>query len=108
MSAVFGRIAFGGGGGGPTQIYGDLGDADQSLAQGPAVDLNAVTDRLGARCGPYLGVEAEVSQGVGGQTKRFVGDSVHTPLTMRRPPISSALCLMSPQLDLIGRVGYGG
>ncbi len=93
---------------GPTQIYGVLGCAHQSSAQDSAVDLNAATQRLGARFGSYLGVEAEVSQGVGGQIKRFVGDSVHTPLTMRRPPISSALCLMSPQLDLIGRVGYGG
>lgn len=86
---------------GPTW-YGSVGYSSLS-AEGVDADLGAVTGRIGARLNPYFGVEGEGSVGVKDDT---IG-AVDVELEHDLAAYAVGFLPVTPNLDLIGRVGYG-
>ena len=95
----------------PTGVYATLGYAD---AHTSGVDLGAIQGRLGYRFNNWLGVEGELAGGV-------KGDSLDVPTGLTSPATVRAdvklrhqeaiygvgFLPLSPQWDLLARVGYG-
>ena len=92
----------------PTGFYGNLGYSNLDTANGPGVDLSSVTGRLGARFGRYLGVEGELSGGVGSDTNQVDGDQVRSHLQEQYAGYVVGFLPVAPMLDLLARVCYGG
>jgi len=92
----------------PTGLYGNLG---YSNAHADDLDLGAIQGRLGYRFNDYFGVEGELAGGVkdeeGSQT--VGGTTVNTKLELEHQEAIYAVGFapLTPQVDLIGRVGYG-
>lgn len=84
----------------PTTFYGNLG---YSHVDGDGVDLGAISARLGARLGQYVGVEAEGGLGVNDDT--VGGAKVDLKHSVAGYVVGFAP--LTPKIDLIGRVGYG-
>jgi hypothetical protein len=84
--------------------YGTLGVDDFSRH---SADIGAVTGRLGARFGRYLGVEGELSGGFNGAHTEIGG--ARSNLTMRDQYAAYAVGFLpvAPNADLLARVGYG-
>ena len=91
----------------PSGLYGALGYSNVQTAQGPDVNLSAITGRLGARFGRYLGVEGEVSGGLGGDMSAFGADRVRTHLESQYAGYGVAYLPITAQFELLGRIGYG-
>lgn len=88
-----------------TTFYGTVGYDDISLSH---VNLGAIQTRLGARFGPYFGVEGEASWGV--NDDRFhtsTGASVTEKLDSQEAIYGVGFWPVSPNFDLLARVGYG-
>jgi hypothetical protein len=92
----------------PSGLYGTLGYTNLDTTHSPDTDLSAITGRLGARFGRYLGVEGEVSGGVGDDSRTVAGDSVRTHLDSQYAGYVVGFLPVTPQFEFLARVGYGG
>jgi opacity protein-like surface antigen len=92
----------------PSGFYGTLGYANLEAAEGPDTDLSAITGRIGARFGRYLGVEGELSGGLGNNTSTIGGDEVRTALQTQYAGYVVGFLPVTPQFEVLARVGYGG
>jgi len=88
----------------PTTVYGNLG---YSYVDGDDGHLGAITARVGARFGQYLGLEAEGGLGVDGDHTDIGGTIVKTELKHDLAAYVVGDVPVNPKLDLIARVGYG-
>jgi outer membrane immunogenic protein len=87
-----------------TSFYGTLGYAGTSLDN---VDFGAIQGRVGARFGQYFGVEGEVSGGVKDDKVNVGGTDVKVKLDHQEALYGVGFLPISPNLDLLARVGYG-
>jgi outer membrane immunogenic protein len=87
-----------------TGVYGTLGYAG-SRAEG--ADTGAVQGRLGARLTPHFGVEGELSGGVKDDDIDQAGVRSKLEQTHQAAVYGVGFLPVTPQIDLIGRVGYG-
>jgi hypothetical protein len=88
-----------------TGVYGTLGYAG-SRADG--VDTGAVQGRLGTKLTPHFGVEGELSAGVKDDHYYSRGvDRYSIEQTHAAAVYGVAFLPVTPNIDLIGRVGYG-
>jgi hypothetical protein len=85
------------------ESYGNLG---YTSADGGNTTTGAVTGRLGWRSG-YFGVEGEVSKGVKDDSTTVAGVTTSTDLDYQYAGYVTGTLPVSPNLDIIGRVGYG-
>ena len=85
-------------------FYGTLGYAFSDLDH---VDLGAIQGRLGARFGQYVGVEGEFSGGVQDDKVNVGGTDVKVKLDSQEAIYGVGFLPVSPNLDLLARVGYG-
>lgn len=85
-------------------FYGDLGysnfDSDSNTS--------AVTGRLGARFGKYVGVEGELSGGIATGQTHVYGGTDHVRLNDEYAGYAVGYLPVRPNLDLLARIGYGG
>jgi opacity protein-like surface antigen len=88
----------------PVTAYGNLG---YSFVDAGSANLGAVTGRLGARFGQYLGLEAEGALGVKDDKTTISGTTVKTDLKHSVAAYAVGFFPATPQLDLFARVGYG-
>lgn len=92
----------------PTGFYGTLGYAD---AHTSGVNLGAIQGRLGYRFNNWLGVEGEVAAGVGSDksTQNIGGTTVDTKVKLndQEAIYGVGFLPLSPNFDLLARVGYG-
>jgi outer membrane immunogenic protein len=89
---------------GGTSFYGTLGYAGLT---GNHTDLGEIQGRLGARFGQYLGVEGEVGAGVKGDKVNVDGVEGKLKLQNQEAIYGVGFLPLSPQVDLLARVGYG-
>jgi hypothetical protein len=88
-----------------TGAYGTLGYMGQNSSGG---DLGAIQGRLGYRFDNIFGVEGEVAGGVKNDHVAVApGVSAKASLDRQYSAYATATAPVSPQLDLIGRLGYG-
>ncbi|HEY8005190.1 MAG TPA: porin family protein [Phenylobacterium sp.] len=87
-----------------TTFYGTLGYADTDLDH---INLGAIQGRIGARFGQYFGVEGEVSGGVKDDKVNVGGTDVKVKLDHQEAIYGVGFLPVSPNLDLLARVGYG-
>jgi outer membrane immunogenic protein len=89
-------------------FYGTLGYAD---AHTSGVDLGAIQGRLGYRFNNWVGVEGELAGGVKDDksTTTVTGGTVDTKLKLEHSEAIYGVGFLpvSPQFDLLARVGYG-
>ena len=92
----------------PTGVYGNLG---YSSAKADDLNLGAIQGRLGYRANDWLGVEGELALGVKDDKSRQVvaGTPVDTRVELKHQEAIYAVGFapITPQADLIARVGYG-
>lgn len=88
----------------PVTAYGTIG---YSYMDGKDQDYGAVTGRVGARFGKYLGVEGEVSSGVKGDSLNVDGTNVKTHEQSQVAAYAVGFLPLSQNLDLFARAGYG-
>jgi hypothetical protein len=89
----------------PTGLYGTFGYAGANQS---GVDLGAIQGRIGYRFNNWLGAEGEVSGGVKDDRKSIApGVDAKFKLDHQEALYGVGLVPLSPQFDLIGRVGYG-
>jgi len=89
-----------------TGFYGNLGYAD---AHSNGVDLGAIQGRLGYRMNNYLGVEGELAGGVKSDHVAVApGVAARLKLRHQEAIYGVGFLPLTPQWDLLGRVGYGG
>jgi len=89
-----------------TTYYGDLGYSNLS-ASGGEPDFSAVTGRLGARFGKYLGLEGELSAGVNSQHVDIGGVSGNLGMNQQYAVYGVGYLPVTPNADLLARIGYG-
>jgi outer membrane immunogenic protein len=88
-----------------TTFYGTLGYDNTSLNH---VDLGAIQGRVGARFGQYFGVEGELAGGVKSDKVNVApGTDVKVKLDHQEAIYGVGFLPVSPNLDLLARVGYG-
>lgn len=88
---------------GPTTSYGTLGYTFQDRNSAYSPSLGSVTGRLGARFGPYLGVEGEYSYGVDDDRNA----AFKTEVQNQYAGYGVAYLPLRPNFDLFARLGYG-
>ena len=88
---------------GPTTAYGTLGYTFQDRNTAFSPTLGAVTGRLGARFGGFLGVEGEYSYGVDSDQNRGFKSSIENQYAA----YGVAYLPLRRNLDLFARLGYG-
>ncbi|WP_332771761.1 porin family protein [Phenylobacterium sp.] len=89
---------------GPTTFYGSAGYSHADLDD---VKLGAITGRVGARFGQYLGVEGEAGFGVKDDTVRVGATNVDVELKNSFAVYGVGFLPVAPNADLYARVGYG-
>jgi hypothetical protein len=94
---------------GPFGFYGDLGWGETTV-QG--MDLGSITGRLGGRYGKFLGLEGELSYGVMGDNRTFGANTADARNVDVKRQLDGAVygvgfLPVSPNMDLLARVGYG-
>ena len=90
----------------PTPMfYGTIGYADSDLNH---VNLGAIQGRLGARIGPYFGVEGELAGGVASDHYTSSGVDARVKLQNQEAIYGVGFLPLSPKLDVLARIGYGG
>ena len=87
-----------------TGVYGTLGYAG-SRADG--ADTGAVQGRLGAKLTPHFGVEGELSGGVNDDNIDRNGVRSSIEQTHQAAAYAVGFLPLSPNIDLLARVGYG-
>jgi hypothetical protein len=85
------------------ETYGNLG---YTSVDGGDTTLGAVTGRVGWRAG-YFGVEGEVSTGVKDDSSTTANVTTDTDLDYQYAGYVTGTVPVTPNLDIIGRVGYG-
>ncbi len=89
----------------PTGFYGTLGYAGTSYS---GFDVGAIQGRLGYRLNNWLGAEGEVSGGVKDDHVEVApGVNAKVKLDHQEAIYGVGFFPVTPQLDLLGRVGYG-
>ena len=88
----------------PVTTYGSI---DYSLLDQGNANLGAVQARLGARFGPYVGIEGEIAGGVKADTITVGGTNYHIGLRDQAAAYGVAYWPISPKFDLLARIGYG-
>jgi opacity protein-like surface antigen len=92
-----------------TGLYGTLGYANTHTQD---LNLGSIQGRLGYRMGTWLGVEGELSGGVKGEERTEVVNGVPVSGDVKLKESAAIYAVgfapITPNLDLIGRVGYGG
>lgn len=88
-----------------TGFYGNLG---YSNTDGSGVDLGAIQGRLGYRANNWLGVEGEVAAGID-HDKVNVAPGVDAKVKLKHQEALYGVGFVpvTPNLDLLARVGYG-
>jgi outer membrane immunogenic protein len=89
---------------GPMTGYGTLGAADFNDND---ANVPAITGRLGARFGPFFGVEGELSGGLGSSGANVGGTHVSASLRDQYAGYAVGYIPVMPNADLFGRIGYG-
>ena len=84
--------------------YGTLGYTDFN---GDSANLGAITGRIGARWGRYVGVEGELSGGVTSDTANIGGVNTKVRLNDQYAGYVVGFLPVSPNADLFARLGYG-
>lgn len=88
-----------------TEVYGSL-NYGQTRTRG--ADTGAIQGRLGAKLTPNFGVEAEVAGGVDGDNVyTSTGAPAHVKMEHQVAGYAVGYLPVTPNLDLLGRVGYG-
>jgi hypothetical protein len=77
------------------------------IADGGQADLKAIQGRLGYRFTPYIGVEGELATGLKSDTDTIAGVSVNTKLKHEAAAYAVGFLPVSPNTDILARVGYG-
>lgn len=92
----------------PTGVYGSVGYAN---ADAGGFNIDAIQGRLGYRMNNYFGVEGELATGLKSdrQTETVSGVTVNESVKLRHQEAIYAVGFVpvSPNFDVIGRVGYG-
>ncbi|MDR3513438.1 MAG: outer membrane beta-barrel protein [Caulobacteraceae bacterium] len=84
-------------------FYGNLGYSNFNSNS----DTGAITGRLGARFGKYLGVEGEAAAGFAtGQTHAY-GGTDHVRMNDEYAGYAVGYLPLRPNIDLLARIGYG-
>jgi outer membrane immunogenic protein len=86
------------------EIYGNIG-YNSSRAEG--ADTGAIQGRLGAKLTPHFGVEGELSGGVKDDNIDRAGVRSSIEQTHSAAVYGVGFLPVTPNIDLIGRVGYG-
>lgn len=89
----------------PTDVYGSLGYTGINQGSPSGAHVGAVTGRLGARFGRYVGLEAEASGGVKNDTPTPGGYTVS--LDHQYAGYVVGYLPVLPNADLFARAGYG-
>ena len=84
--------------------YGTLGYTNFN---GDDANLGAITGRIGARWGRYLGVEGELSGGVTSDTANIGGTNTKVRIGDQLAGYAVGYLPLSPNADLFARLGYG-
>jgi outer membrane immunogenic protein len=87
-----------------TSVYGTLGYAD---ANGDSLNLGTIQGRLGARFGQYVGVEGELAFGIDGDKTTANGTELKANIQHQAAIYGVGFLPLSPQFDLLARIGYG-
>ncbi len=90
---------------GPVTGYGTVGYAGTS--QNTGFDFSAVQARLGARLGPYFGVEGELSLGFDRDKSTAAGLAVDAKLRNQTAAYAVGYYPLTDRVDLLARIGYG-
>jgi len=88
---------------GQTSVYGNIGYSAFEGADEEDTTLDAVTGRIGARFGPYFGAEGQASVGLGSEEI----DGIDIKLDNEISAYAVGFLPVSPNADLIARIGYG-
>jgi len=91
----------------PTSFYGNLGYSNLDADGGSNTDVSAVIGRVGARFGPYLGVEGEASAGIGSDSVTLGPDTARTHLDNQYAGYLVGFLPVTRKFDFLARVGYG-
>ena len=87
-----------------TEVYGSL-NYGQTRTRG--ADTGAIQGRVGAKFTPNFGLEAEAAGGVDGDTVYTPGGPAHVKMEHQVAGYAVGYLPVTPNLDLLGRVGYG-
>ncbi len=87
--------------------YGNLGVEDFNIDNHQSLNIGAVTGRVGARIGPYFGVEGEVSGGFNGDHTNVGGLRSNVTLRDQYAAYAVGFLPIMPNADLLARIGYG-
>jgi outer membrane immunogenic protein len=87
------------------QVYGTLGYSNFGADQN--TNFDAFTARLGTRLGAHLGVEGEVSTGLGSDKGSYAGAPASLHLDDQYAAYGVGYLPVLPHADLFARVGYG-
>lgn len=89
----------------PTGLYGTLGYASTNYSD---FNVGSIQGRLGYRFNNWLGAEGELAGGVKDDKRDIApGVSAKGKLTHQEAIYAVGFLPVSPQFDLLGRVGYG-
>jgi hypothetical protein len=87
-----------------TTFYGTLGYADSNTDH---LNLGTIQGRLGARFGQYFGVEGELGAGVTNDKTTVGGIDIKAKIQNQEAIYGVGFLPLSPQFDLLARIGYG-
>src|SRR5258708_1606268 len=87
-----------------TTFYGTLGYADSNTDH---LNLGTIQGRLGARFGQYFGVEGELGTGVTNDKTTVGGVDIKAKIQNQEAIYGVGFLSLSPQFDLLARIGYG-
>ncbi len=87
----------------PATYYGNIGYSALSGGGEDDTTLNAITGRVGARFGQYVGVEGQASFGLGSEEFEGVDISLNNEFSGHLV----GFLPVSPNADLLARIGYG-
>lgn len=88
----------------PVGVYGNLGYAN---THADGVNLGAIGGRLGYRMNNWFGVEGELAGGVKSDDVNVGGVNAKVKLRHAEAIYAVGFAPVSPNFDLIGRIGYG-
>jgi hypothetical protein len=90
-----------------TAKTGAYANLNLGIADGGSPDLGVIQGRLGYRFNNWLGVEGEAATGIKSDTDDFGGVDVNTKLKHEFAGYVVGFAPLSPNTDLLARVGYG-
>ena len=85
-------------------VYGTLGGEDLNS---DSANVGAITGRIGVRPIPYLGVEGELSAGVGSDHVNVGGVRTSVHVDDQYAGYAVGFLPIAPNFDVLGRIGYG-